>query len=60
MNKEMTVFGFGRKGLNKSMERVPTHFTVGLLDSEDHADVLQAIHAAYMPLRVKVGAVSVP
>jgi hypothetical protein len=55
MEKNMTVFGFGRQKLSKFLERVPTHFTVGLCEEAEHAKVKTIIDAAYRPIEVKVG-----
>jgi hypothetical protein len=55
MRGEMTVFGFGRKGINKFMEATPAHFTVGLHDSSNFADIARAVNSAYVPLVVQVG-----
>ena len=55
MRGEMTVFGFGRKGINKFMEATPAHFTVGLHDSSNIADIGRAVNSAYIPLVVQVG-----
>lgn len=35
MEQKMTVFGFGRKGIQKYLESVPQSFTIGLLESID-------------------------
>ena len=54
MQGNMTVFGFGRQGLNKSMTKAPAHFTIGLCP----ADALTARAAeALNPLRVAPGPV---
>ena len=55
MQKEMTVFGFGRKGIDKFMEKVPAHFTVGLYDGSAFAEVARVVNSAYVPLGVEVG-----
>ncbi|OHB75938.1 MAG: hypothetical protein A2Z25_17315 [Planctomycetes bacterium RBG_16_55_9] len=55
MQGQMTVFGFGRSGLNKFMEIVPAHFTIGLCESSSFADVAKTIRSAYSPLSVTVG-----
>jgi hypothetical protein len=49
------VFGFGRKGLNKFMEMVPAHFTIGLSDCLSIAEVSQVINSAYNPMVIEVG-----
>ncbi len=55
MRGEMTVFGFGRKGINKFMETVPAHFTIGLCDGSTYANVARVVDSAYAPLKVTVG-----
>ena len=55
MNKEMTVFGFGRKGLNKFMETVPTQFTIGLCDEGSFAKVSKVVESAYRDLVIHIG-----
>ena len=55
MNHEMTVFGFGRKDLNKYMTQVPAHFIVGFCESTDFAAVSRAVASAYRPLSIVVG-----
>jgi hypothetical protein len=39
MDNQMTVFGFGRQGLNKFLDKVPARFSMLLVDSTRH-DVL--------------------
>jgi len=56
MQGEMTVFGFGRKGLKKFMESVPAHFTVGLCEGATAREVAGAVNSAYAPLIIAVGA----
>jgi hypothetical protein len=55
MQGNMTVFGFGRNGLNKYLEKVPARFTVGLCDETDHGKVKPIIEGASRPLEVTVG-----
>mgnify|MGYP006283144191 CR=1 FL=1 len=55
MNHEMTVFGFGRKGLKKYMERVPDRFTIGFCEDSDFEYVRKVVHSACRPLVVRVG-----
>jgi hypothetical protein len=57
MNKEMTVFGFGRNGLNKFMNIVPAHFTVGLCDDCSYDGVSSVAESAYRDLVINVGPV---
>ena len=39
MNQEMTVFGFGRKGLTKYLDSVPQSFSIGFIESTEHAAI---------------------
>jgi len=55
MRGEMTVFGFGRKGINKFIETTPAHFTVGLCDGSTFGDVAGAVNSAFIPLVVLPG-----
>jgi hypothetical protein len=55
MNREMTVFGFGRKGIEKFMTAVPAHFTVGFCEDDDFDTVSKTVRSAYRPLVVEVG-----
>ena len=55
MNHEMTVFGFGRKGLNKYTTQVPAHFIVGFCENTDFAAVSRTVASACRPLSVAVG-----
>ncbi len=41
MQKKMTVFGFGRKGLTKFLDSVPQRFSIGLIESTNH-DVISS------------------
>lgn len=43
MGRKMTVFGFGRKGLTKYLQTVPQSFSIGLLETTDHARISEAI-----------------
>jgi hypothetical protein len=55
MNKEMTVFGFGRLGIKKFMPAVPAHFTIGLTDHVEPGRVQAVINGAFQPLAIAVG-----
>ena len=57
MNEEMTVFGFGRKGLDKFMRTVPAQFTIGLCDECPFADVSKVVDSAYGNLVIRIGLV---
>lgn len=39
MRSQMTVFGFGRSGTSKFLDRVPQSFSIGLLESTEHAEI---------------------
>lgn len=39
MQKKMTVFGFGREGLDKYLTDVPRSFSIGLLEITDHESI---------------------
>jgi hypothetical protein len=43
MNKEMTVFGFGRQNLTKFLDTVPQKFSIGFIESTVHAEISSAI-----------------
>jgi outer membrane protein assembly factor BamB len=43
MDRKMTVFGFGRQGLSKHLDRVPQSVSLGFLETTDHAQVNRAI-----------------
>ncbi len=57
MNQEMTVFGFGRLGLNKYMRATPACFTLGLTDSTDADQIHTAVNNACQPLYIAFGPV---
>lgn len=57
MNNEMTVFGFGRLDMVKSMERQNNQFTIGLTDAFEYEDMKRIIDSAYQPLNIKVGSI---
>ncbi len=42
MQEKMTVFGFGRKGIDKFLDSVPQSISIGLVESTDHAAVNSA------------------
>jgi hypothetical protein len=48
MQKKMTVFGFGRAGMKKSLDSVPQSFSVGFVEStkHEHASQFAATHAS--------------
>ena len=55
MKGQMTVFGFGRKGLNKFMEMVPAHFTIGFCEGSTFKEFSKVINSAYSPMVIEVG-----
>jgi hypothetical protein len=55
MNGEMTVFGFGRKGLGKFLEAVPAHFTIGFAEDGDFTIASSTINSAYKDLSITFG-----
>jgi hypothetical protein len=57
MNQEMTVFGFGRLGLDKYIQTVPAHFTLALIDSTDAEKIRAAVNNACQPLNIALGQV---
>ena len=50
MEGNMTVFGFGRDGLNKYLTSVPRHFTIGFAEDRTFGGVSSAINNAYRDL----------
>lgn len=55
MQGQMTVFGFGRKGLHKFMEMVPAHFTVGLCEYSSFNELRRIVNSAYNPMVIEAG-----
>jgi hypothetical protein len=55
MQGQMTVFGFGRKGLHKFMEIEPAHFTIGLCKYSSFAELNKIVNSAYSPMVIEVG-----
>jgi len=54
MEHNMTVFGFGRLGLDKFMTRVPAHFTVGLAEDGTFEHAQATIDSAFRPLEIDI------
>lgn len=54
MQRNMTVFGFGRDGLKKLMTRTGEQFTVGFCESTDPKVIAATIDAAFRPYRITV------
>jgi len=57
LDMPMTVFGFGRLGLNKYMRATPAYFTLGLTDSTDADQIHTAVNNACQPLNIALGPV---
>jgi hypothetical protein len=55
MEHNMTVFGFGRLGLDKFMKRVPARFTVGFAEDGTYEQAAKVIDSAFRDLEVRVG-----
>ena len=55
MQQNMTVFGFGRRRLDKFLSGAPRRFTVGLYDATDHATIEPVAAGWLHPLDVRVG-----
>ena len=45
MNRHMTVFGFGRKGLEKYLYNVPQSFSIGFIESTNHCEISRFINS---------------
>lgn len=43
MNKKMTVFGFGREGIEKFLDNVPQHFLIGFIESTDYNELSKTL-----------------
>jgi hypothetical protein len=54
MEHNMTVFGFGRLGLEKFMMQVPAHFTVGLAEDGTFEHAQATIDSAFRPLSIDI------
>lgn len=57
MDKQMTVFGFGREGIEKYLSKVPRQFSFGFLDTTDHEVIknsLEGIPEADSPANLAV------
>ncbi|MHB8900982.1 MAG: hypothetical protein ACYC6Y_19720, partial [Thermoguttaceae bacterium] len=46
MERQMTVFGFGRQGIKKFLDRVPQRFTIGFLETTDGTKIGEAVAKA--------------
>lgn len=49
MGGVMTVFGFGRQGIDKFIDRVPRSFSIGFVESVDPEKIASAVMAAKAP-----------
>jgi len=54
MEHNMTVFGFGRNGLEKYMTHTPAHFTVGFAENGSFEAAQTMIDSAFRPLEVSI------
>ncbi|MBI4657655.1 MAG: VCBS repeat-containing protein [Verrucomicrobia bacterium] len=43
MDKKMTVFGFGRQGMKKFLDREPQGVSIGFLETTNHAEISRAL-----------------
>lgn len=43
MDRQMTVFGFGRQRLEKHLATVPQQFSIGFLETADHAQIARRL-----------------
>ena len=56
MEKNMTVFGFGRNGLEKYLTRAPAQFTIGLAEDVDFDSLTDIIGSVMQPPAVRTKA----
>lgn len=47
MDKKMTVFGFGRQGINKFLDSVPQQFSIGFLETTNHVEIGQRLNRLF-------------
>lgn len=45
MDEAMTVFGFGRRGVQKYLDHTPQSFSIGFLEMTDHAEISRALES---------------
>lgn len=57
MEGNMTVFGFGRKGLETHMKHLPAHFTIGFGDETEFSKAQRIIDSAFRDMEVILGKV---
>jgi hypothetical protein len=48
MQKKMTVFGFGRRGTNKFIDRVPQRFSIGFVEEGTHAGISRELEKVWL------------
>ena len=56
MEGSMTVFGFGRSGLEKRLTAVPAQFTVGFCEAVDPKLIAATVGVAWRPVAATVRA----
>jgi hypothetical protein len=44
MQQKMTVFGFGRQGIEKFLDRVPQSVSIGFLETTDHTEIGRSLN----------------
>lgn len=49
MQHKMTVFGFGRKGIEKFLDSVPRQFSIGFVESNTHSGISNAVDGMLNP-----------
>jgi hypothetical protein len=54
MEDAMTVFGFGRRGLEKYIDRLPRRFTISLHDNTTHPHLAAAVTAFEAPVQTSI------
>lgn len=54
MEHNMTVFGFGRRGIEKFMRQTPAHFTIGFTENGGFENVGNVIDSALHSLKVSI------
>lgn len=59
MEQNMTVFGFGRSGLNKYLTGAPRHFTIGLADNTESTAARKIIEGTCQPATSMSGPVMI-
>jgi hypothetical protein len=49
MEHKMTVFGFGRKGIEKFLDSVPRQFSIGFVESSNHHELSNFVTTLLQP-----------